>query len=593
MAATRAQDADPAFHTYDLTLTDRELDDFLVFMEQQTTGCYSDAVPQLPDAAADFPCLQLQPHTDSPSNSEGSESIEMDPPVVGLPPYMGSTGSFSSAAAAAAAAACDLQGSAGANNNWEQQQAGLEGEGQQLPASCVMDISATLPKLEAMEIKVEAEDEPVTAAVTDAQQQVPSLASPGPAAAGAAAAAPGAVLETTAAGAAGSGACNSSAAMQAAPGLLPAAAAAAAAAANGVAVSMPFAAVQQPAATGVQGILGAGTGYSLPLTLGQWPGAAAGGTTAAAGMPGQQQALPQVLFIQAPAAARTQQQQQQQQLAATLTRASSLREHQQQQQRNFAHIGLSKPSLQRTASLADGCGGSSSSGGKGGQVSHSTVEKQRRDRLNSLIDELSDIVPPADPKYGNDVSSVRRPKHVVLSDTINLLKAMQAKLQIEEAEICTLKQQAAAVTAIAAASHQQQGLAAAAAGSPLSRADSPTAGLSDTGAAALPLAPEGGVQASGVLVEQGVSCLFVKVNCRDRKGLLSDVVGALRAFPVVICTAAITTTKDGTVHDVFEVRIEDDSVTPEDIQCAVHMALFNSERARSKRLRQDEFPAAC
>jgi hypothetical protein len=39
----------------------------------------------------------------------------------------------------------------------------------------------------------------------------------------------------------------------------------------------------------------------------------------------------------------------------------------------------------------------------------------------------------------------------------------------------------------------------------------------------------------------------------------------------------------------LQVRIEDESVTPEDIQCAVHMALFNSERARSKRLRQDEF----
>jgi hypothetical protein len=278
-------------------------------------------------------------------------------------------------------------------------------------------------------------------------------------------------------------------------------------------------------------------------------------------MPGQQQALPQVLFIQAPAAAaaaaaaaRTQQQQQQQQLAA-LTRASSLHD-QQQQQRSLAHAGITKPSLHRSSSLADG-GGSSSSGGKGGQISHSTVEKQRRDRLNSLIDELSDIVPPADPKYGNDASSVRRPKHVVLSDTINLLKAMQAKLQIEEAEICTLKQQAAAVTAIAAASHQQQGMAAAAAacgnGSPLSPAGSPE-GCCDTGAAALPLAPEGAVPTSGVLVEQGVNCLFVKVNCRDRKGLLSDVVSALRAFPVVICTAAITTTKDGTVHDVFEVR---------------------------------------
>ena len=42
------------------------------------------------------------------------------------------------------------------------------------------------------------------------------------------------------------------------------------------------------------------------------------------------------------------------------------------------------------------------------------------------------------------------PQHVILADTINLLKAMQTKLQIEEAEICTLKQQAAAVGAIAA-----------------------------------------------------------------------------------------------------------------------------------------------
>jgi UTP:GlnB (protein PII) uridylyltransferase len=45
----------------------------------------------------------------------------------------------------------------------------------------------------------------------------------------------------------------------------------------------------------------------------------------------------------------------------------------------------------------------------------------------------------------------------------------------------------------------------------------------------------------------------VKVNCHDRKGLLSDVVVALKALPLVISTAAITTTKDGKVHDVFEV----------------------------------------
>lgn len=37
-----------------------------------------------------------------------------------------------------------------------------------------------------------------------------------------------------------------------------------------------------------------------------------------------------------------------------------------------------------------------------------------------------------------------------------------------------------------------------------------------------------------------------------------------------------------------QVRIEDECVTPEDIQCAVHLALFASDRARSKRLRQDD-----
>lgn len=62
-------------------------------------------------------------------------------------------------------------------------------------------------------------------------------------------------------------------------------------------------------------------------------------------------------------------------------------------------------------------------------------------------------------------------------------------------------------------------------------------------------------------------------------------VGALRALPVLILSAAITTTKDGKVHDVFEVRLEGEGVTAEDVQCAVHSALYahmHHKRARGE-----------
>jgi hypothetical protein len=38
----------------------------------------------------------------------------------------------------------------------------------------------------------------------------------------------------------------------------------------------------------------------------------------------------------------------------------------------------------------------------------------------------------------------------------------------------------------------------------------------------------------------------------------------------------------------LQVRIEDPCVSPEDIQCAVQAALFEAERARSKRLRRED-----
>ena len=48
--------------------------------------------------------------------------------------------------------------------------------------------------------------------------------------------------------------------------------------------------------------------------------------------------------------------------------------------------------------------------------------------------------------------------------------------------------------------------------------------------------------------------LVWQVNCRDRRGLLSDVITAIKSFPLEITTAAVTTTADGYVYDVFQVH---------------------------------------
>lgn len=93
-------------------------------------------------------------------------------------------------------------------------------------------------------------------------------------------------------------------------------------------------------------------------------------------------------------------------------------------------------------------------------VSHSTVEKQRRDRINSLIDEartrrrlwpvhmcarasrspalltraaavqLRDLVPPQSHNSAvQDSQESKRPKHVVLSDTIALVRELRSKVR--------------------------------------------------------------------------------------------------------------------------------------------------------------------
>ncbi|GIL90245.1 hypothetical protein Vretimale_16311 [Volvox reticuliferus] len=204
-----------------------------------------------------------------------------------------------------------------------------------------------------------------------------------------------------------------------------------------------------------------------------------------------------------------------------------------------------------------------------GQISHSTVEKQRRDRINSLIDELRELVPPQS-RSNNGVAGegleARRPKHVVLADTIQLLKHLQQKLQVT-----TVEQHAY---------HNTNGMKSQDDDTAISEGKSKGSSSQDdldmSGAPQMPHIPCQMTQNAGVTVERGPDCYYVQVKCRDRKGLLSDIINALRQLPLEIRSAAVTTT-NGTVRDVFEVKLDDASLTPEDVQNLVHDALFQQQ----------------
>ncbi|GLI71514.1 hypothetical protein VaNZ11_016738 [Volvox africanus] len=218
-----------------------------------------------------------------------------------------------------------------------------------------------------------------------------------------------------------------------------------------------------------------------------------------------------------------------------------------------------------------------------GQISHSTVEKQRRDRINSLIDELRELVPPqtrSNNGAAGEGLEARRPKHVVLADTIQLLKHLQQKLQVT-----TLEQHAYYNTNGMKSQDDDTANSEGKSKGSSSQDDIDMSGapqmphvasLAQPRATHNPLLPQipcQMTQNAGVTVERGPDCYYVQVKCRDRKGLLSDIINALRQLPLEIRTAAVTTT-NGTVRDVFEVKLDDASLTPEDVQNLVHDALF-------------------
>ncbi|KAK9833672.1 hypothetical protein WJX74_002354 [Apatococcus lobatus] len=224
-----------------------------------------------------------------------------------------------------------------------------------------------------------------------------------------------------------------------------------------------------------------------------------------------------------------------------------------------------------------GSGGNLRKEHKSAQVSHSTVEKQRRDRINSLIDELRDLVPPQSPvALSADKDESKRPKHVVLSDTIALVKELRVKAngsgELPSAMPAPADAGRQNARELMLRSYPQR---------------APAGSLqhsSSAGAQELPLAPAKAASAIGVKVEGGPKgCLYVKVHCADRRGLLADIIAALKSMPLEITTAAVTTNA-GYVHNVFQVHAESGGrLLPQDIQQRVNAALHGVGLADKRR----------
>ncbi|BDA44614.1 hypothetical protein COCOBI_06-0900 [Coccomyxa sp. Obi] len=242
--------------------------------------------------------------------------------------------------------------------------------------------------------------------------------------------------------------------------------------------------------------------------------------------------------------------------------------------------GLTSPATKPRQFSSDMHPGTTAAVKRGGKqhTSHSTVEKNRRDRINSLIDELRDLVPSQQKDCANtsqdNLDPTKRPKHVVLSDTILLVKSLTEKVAAVEKALARAQSGAREDS-----QHSQENGA-----QDLLRRSLPegTAFSSDTASSSgpsqeLPSVPKGAPMSSGVVVERNNDCLYVKVNCKDRRGLLADLISALRSFPLEITTAAVTTTPDGFVYDVFQVKVPTgQEYSEEEIQCHVHFALYPS-----------------
>ncbi|RMZ57043.1 hypothetical protein APUTEX25_002275 [Auxenochlorella protothecoides] len=251
------------------------------------------------------------------------------------------------------------------------------------------------------------------------------------------------------------------------------------------------------------------------------------------------------------------------------------------------------PPRQQQQQQQGGGGGSAAAGGgqssRGSDARHSTVEKQRRDRINSLIDELRDLVPPqagCGTGEAAEGSDSRRPKHVVLADTIQLVRDLQEKLVTSEPRP---RRQGTSSTSVSAAGAEHDSSALCPPGE-FHRELSSNSQRSADSHPDLPQAPDdASPMEEGVVVEAVDDTFYVKVHCKDRAGLLADIVRALKTMPLEITSAAVTTTRHGMVCDVFQVRLErGEAVSLSALRDAVMAVIFDSVAVGEKKRRADQ-----
>ena len=177
-----------------------------------------------------------------------------------------------------------------------------------------------------------------------------------------------------------------------------------------------------------------------------------------------------------------------------------------------------------------------------------------------------------------DTSEGRRSKFVVLQQTINTLKSLQLRCAAQEDELARLR-------GVAAPAAPGSGGAR----TPDPAAPPPSAGAAPSELASLPAAIGGAVPCVDVHQGSDARVCYLRVTCVDRRGLLADILNALRAMPLEVVRAAITTSADGHANDCFELRLAPgaDGRTAElrrdDIKRAVELQLLVAASGDGKR----------